>query len=108
MTTNQMTTHPTAPTAGVQSGAQHTPGPWAAIPCSDGTEITAGKYRIALIGESVRFSESEPRANARLIASAPELLAALEAVAADPRMVRLRTEHQTMIRTAIAKARGNQ
>lgn len=105
MTTNQTTTHPTAPTAGVQSGAQHT---W--VYDRYGVVGTDARTVCTLHGDGsaeTLLTEADHR-DGYLLASAPELLAALEAVAADPRMVRLRTEHQTMIRTAIAKARGNQ
>lgn len=62
--------------------AQHTPGPWTIEKTSHDTEIVAGKYHICNVGESVRCSENEAKANARLIASAPDLLAALQAFAA--------------------------
>lgn len=49
--------------------SEHTPGPWSAEPSARGFEITAGDRRIG---------EAHDEANARLIAAAPELLAALE------------------------------
>ena len=57
----------------------HTPGPWKVTPCYEGLEITSGKYRVALVGNSIRFSEDEAIENANLIAAAPELLEACEA-----------------------------
>lgn len=61
---------------------QHTPGPWSLDASWEKNEITAGKFHIAEVGESVRFSEPEARANARLISAAPELLEALKALLA--------------------------
>ncbi len=62
---------------------QHTPGPWAADKFSRGDDytptncrVTSGKKEIACAFYGATDGERE--ANARLIAAAPELLAALE------------------------------
>ncbi len=76
--------------------AQHTPGPWKA----DGTEIynqdgnlVAGVAQQMFVSETRESDESIERANARLIAAAPDYHAAVEAMfdgaissAADKRM----------------------
>ncbi len=57
----------------------HTPAPWTAAPISSDTiSIKAGEY---FIGEAYDMTRSaENRANAQLIAAAPDLLAALRAL----------------------------
>ena len=58
---------------------QHTPGPWT---IGRGRRwITSGDVDIARIHDVSKIGEAEAVANARLIASAPELLEALEATA---------------------------
>lgn len=80
--------------------AKHTPGPWiydetwALINAEHGSEIAAV--------HAARGTKGEPQANARLIAAAPDLLAAL--VDAYERL----TGDRSMIRAAIAKATGQQ
>lgn len=93
------------------SSPGHTPGPWAISPCNDGLEITSGRYRVAHLGESVRCPEIEPKANARLIAAAPELLGALiklmDQYDSNPDFTmggNLTNEPFLMARAAIAKA----
>ena len=57
----------------------HTPGPWRAVPNAPGisdTVIDSGRRVVADVIS--RKSTDELRANARLIAAAPELLDALE------------------------------
>ena len=49
--------------------SKHTPGPWLTEPSVRGFEITAN---------DVRIGEARDEANARLMAAAPELLAALK------------------------------
>lgn len=58
-------------------GVEHTPGPWAVEP---GTRILRSNImhegqRVAIIGEST-IIDGDPKANARLIAAAPDLLEA--------------------------------
>jgi len=100
--------------------AQHTPGPWEAVidsqtpswvwvaPADWHTRVC----RVVLYA----YEKEEQQANARLIAAAPDLLAALEAGAeclvswmemADPDYVREPDEQVlAAMRAAIAKARG--
>jgi hypothetical protein len=57
--------------------ASHTPGPWRAEPCGDGFVITyndAGNW-LATVWED---GDGNEEADARLIAAAPDLLAALK------------------------------
>jgi hypothetical protein len=79
--------------------SKYTPGPWH----YDGDkEIREGKTHIATIGYAYT-SEGEPEANARLIAAAPELLAALIALdAAHNHETLCRAKEQA--RAVIAKA----
>lgn len=66
------------------SESKHTPGPWHIVPYGDGDQKVicsdkAGNWRIAFMATSSGSLEelAEIRANARLIAAAPELLDAL-------------------------------
>ena len=90
--------------------AKHTPGPWVVIPMPDGSidicKSNAG-YHIAQM--LYTGYPADVQANARLIASAPDLLAALEAIV---KMIspysgqgRMDTEISAA-RAAIAKAKG--
>ena len=68
-------------------GASHTPGPWRIERSNDGEDLSLGAWdlvvgdgrtRMVLASRSPWFSRAhESEANARLIAAAPELLAAL-------------------------------
>ena len=57
---------------------EHTPGPWVASAC----HVQKGGRSIAFAssGSGVSCGPEEARANARLIASAPDMLAALESI----------------------------
>lgn len=94
---------------------KHTPGPWTMHPrFDDGAEVRA-LAPVAWCGVASTHGASgnqsidaaEARANARLIAAAPDLLAALEDIArgdySDP--LCMRTPEQRA-REAIAKAKG--
>ena len=63
---------------------KHTPGPWTLFndgKCVAGPESTAGAgHGVAMCSMRAR-SDEEARANARLIAAAPDLLAALKQIA---------------------------
>ena len=86
-----------------------TPGPWRA----GGNHVFAktasggGEQWIAST-DSPYVSARQPIANARLIAAAPDMLAALEMVAQDVRSGSFPTQIQTAIVKAIAKAKGDQ
>lgn len=58
------------------SDTKHTPGPWT---CSLHSELPERTHEVVTAGESVADVTGE--ANARLIAAAPDLLAALDACA---------------------------
>lgn len=97
--------------------AQHTPGPWKATgnPYSDKARdvIAPNGDRIAALNGAAFDYSSEVAANARLIASAPELLAALENMvshfpfwASKMQMTRIDRDAVALARHAIAKAKG--
>lgn len=83
--------------------AQHTPGPWHAMPFNGGETIYAhDNHRVAECLATGKHGEKH-EANARLIAAAPELLAALQNIlAANPDLAEVADE----ARAAIAKATG--
>lgn len=93
------------------SDSKHTPGPWA-VTGPTGTTVCAttdrGRYPVAF-AEGVSLAQMD--ANAALIAAAPDLLAACEAlytaVAADL-SPKARDEALAAGLAAIAKARGGQ
>jgi hypothetical protein len=58
----------------------HTPGPWQVSPYGN---ITSKSLTVAKVEQMPGNYESEKQANARLIASAPDLLSALEFLLAD-------------------------
>lgn len=58
---------------------KHTPGPWiSAEPYPYGVQVSSTNGYVCRVSESGKKSTEEQRANARLIAAAPDLLAALE------------------------------
>lgn len=77
---------------------QHTPGPWTR---NDG-EVRAKNYGLIVRGYYGR-QDGEGAANIRLIAAAPELLAALQGVV---RVADRATDEFDAARAAIAKATG--
>lgn len=108
--------------------SNHTPGPWTRFPgerfkhdSSAGVKDSSGNYIACALDQNRYDRDEEVEANARLIASAPELLAACEALAAFTRdLLKLVTPEQIkearlttrMLKlndtafNAIAKARG--
>lgn len=60
--------------------SKHTPGPWVTSPEPNGKEwvVDAGPWGICICADAPGLGSAE--ANARLIAAAPELLEALQAV----------------------------
>jgi hypothetical protein len=94
--------------------SEHTPGPWRAsmgdlLRVMHGSDCICGVHRIGSRAGGRRSEESE--ANARLIAAAPDLLAALQAVIAAPitgdhESIQRRDAAFTAARAAIAKATG--
>jgi hypothetical protein len=97
------------------AAGEHTPGPWQATGWENCTVNSAAGFTIVAFpggdgGESGRLSISEAKANARLIAAAPDILAALqwltEAVADEDRGS---TESAIMkARIALARATGKE
>lgn len=59
---------------------KHTPGPWTRCVSDQGYSVIAGYLQIC---ELPKILDAECEANARLIAAAPDLLAALEGLIAD-------------------------
>lgn len=107
------------------SAAKHTPGPWVVLPEESGRgyiRVRGGRlgarYKIANVcapiydgSELAQREDSESRANARLIAAAPDLLSALQVVveqwtAQFERRGHLAPPWCKQARTAIAKATG--
>ena len=85
--------------------SKHTPGPWIA----DGDLILAAdNWRVASCHRFPNNDDTARPANARLIAAAPELLEALQAIAGtDPVDSARDPQHLVAIaRAAIAKAEG--
>ena len=78
----------------------HTPGPWVAITKGMDAKVECPDGRSFLIGDIIYHEDN--KANARLIAAAPELLDALKMIANQRGMF----SHQlaTMAKEAIAKA----
>lgn len=99
------------------SESKHTPGPWKAY----GFMITGGDFRqvadcnmpVGTPGREEDATVDEDQANARLIAAAPDLLAACEMLISDPSEEWSQTEFDRRIgaardlaRAAVAKAKG--
>ena len=90
--------------------SQHTPGPWAAVEGHRNIHILSpgrrGKQLVAPVEKVVGYDADptpEAWANARLIAAAPELLAACAMVLDDPGLTSAAND---VIRAAVAKATG--
>ena len=89
--------------------SKHTPGPWRLSPADDTVVIDATGSEVAAIDGDYNQPEAWPlmEANARLIAAAPDMLAALEAIMGERWSPGGRSEHVSdLARAAIAKARG--
>lgn len=63
-----------------QSKPKHTPGKWTVEETNDSSFILGTESQIAVLELSDAFSVDEHRANARLIACAPEMIQALRIV----------------------------
>ena len=88
--------------------AQHTPGPWIVHDCSppdsDSERVIVVRWQSngLTLAHLVNYSVPERRANARLIAAAPELLDACQKA-----LYALKgREHDQFLRDAIARATG--
>lgn len=92
----------------------HTPGPWEIDDAAfDGLDIVSPQGRVAMLNDGEPGEDTSIWANARLIAAAPDMLAALEALmrwetsALDAEQAAaLMDEVCDMARAAIAKAKG--
>ena len=90
----------------------HTPGPWKAEKLNEDTWLIGSNYN-RIIGDVWAIDVGTPAANARLIAAAPDLLAALErlvdffGVASNTGSSPVRTWSEVQAaKAAIAKAKG--
>ena len=81
---------------------EHTPGPWTADEMATEFTIYGGGLMVADVHKDVMELDDEMRANARLIAAAPDLLAACEL------MVASGIRGNATLNAAIAKARGGE
>ena len=86
------------------TNAKHTPGPWSLY--DDSNDGKTNRIEIVAIGKTIAHIyhsvKEEDLPNARMIAAAPELLAALERIAE----LSYDSEATRVAREAIAKARG--
>lgn len=98
--------------------SKHTPGPWRQFEHNGNVMVCAGPSHLATVAIGGAMDESSDRANARLIAAAPELLDALRTIleyaecyddagprAAGWQSAELRADIEAA-RAAIAKAEG--
>lgn len=96
---------------------KHTPGPWSC--CQEEHGVPYLRVRGTVIGERYKIANvlldpycdspcasEEAKANARLIAAAPELLEVAQEVLADDMLQYLPAEYVAKVRAAIAKATG--
>jgi len=91
------------------SGAQHTPGPWRQVINRDKTINVVGPHDDDYSSEKVALINGKGVANARLIAAAPDLLAALEGLLAECKDHEVSATGQVVFdkaHFAIAKATG--
>jgi hypothetical protein len=100
-----MTPTPTAPEIG--AGRKHTPGPWSAGEYAEGMQFYVTSSDLTIVA-SASFGDDAPehvvaRANARLIAAAPDLLAAVKSLV---RRCGPNAEDGAMALAAIEKAEG--
>ena len=99
--------HLTDPRGAYKEGnARHTPGPWKAILRLGCKDIGPSSGRSRGIAYSIAYTgglsnEAEDRANALVMAAAPDLLLACENLLREPS-----TTHRREARAAIAKAKG--
>jgi hypothetical protein len=92
----------------MKTQTQHTPGPWQVSPYGN---ITRKSLTVAKVEQMPGNYESERMANARLIATSPELILALESLLSDrscPSFLTLDEWHNTHLefRATLRKAKG--
>lgn len=84
---------------------KHTPGPWKIG--TEGYRVYGGSYGVAAIEGTSGAASKEAEANARLIASAPELLAACEMALEHLKVLTVGyTPTRERLERVIAKAKG--
>jgi len=92
--------------------SQHTPGPWWAGTDEDAHMVYGSEADGTAVADCMRDDGDDyvERANARLIAAAPDLLAAckvaLDRIGSDIESPHLRTADGDQLRAAVAKAEG--
>lgn len=94
----------------MSKGSKHTPGPWYVAYDGDGCRVEFDDRKIFNTTEDTPESDAdiaELKANARLIAAAPECLSALQLILNDNRLMNaMKREQARAILDAIAKATG--
>ena len=90
------------------SAGTHTPGPWRVGPVDDTIVTDAAGKEVAAIDGDYNSPDEWPRmeANARLIAAAPDMLAALRLCAEGAGFQYMTFESRAAVNAAIAKAEG--
>lgn len=91
--------------------AQHTPGPWSIDWNISRLDIHAGGRLVATLRRSTRdgpptYDDAEAKANARLIAAAPEMLEALRDCRRALELANF-TQELAVVNSAIAQAAGS-
>lgn len=87
----------------VEIPALHTLSPWQVSPLGN---VMKNSLKIASIEPMPSNNESERIANARLISSAPDLLAICEEIANDSKCDLVNSERRIRLYSAISKAKG--
>lgn len=92
----------------MKTQTKHTPAPWQVSPLGN---VMKNSLKIATIEQMPSDNEEERMANARLIATAPELILALESLLSDrscPSFLTLDEWHNTHLefRATLRKAKG--
>ncbi len=86
--------------------SSHTPGPWNVLEFKESLHITGGPRKRGLSLARIVLDDDEDKANARLIAAAPELLEASKNFLLDNERESGHFESAELLRKAIAKAEG--
>ncbi len=86
--------------------SSHTPGPWNVLEFKESLHITGGPRKRGLSLARIVLDDDEDKANARLMAAAPELLEAAEWLLAEAARESGHFESAKQLRKAIAKAEG--
>ncbi len=86
--------------------AKHTPGPWRAEEREVVTYLGHPIAEVLDTAEGLEGSDAEADANARLIAAAPDLVAALEMILAGVDSGQLMQQSIDQARAAVVKAKG--